>query len=114
MSGNRKKRDAPISYRPPEKLRDEFHARAQNSGLSVNAFITAAIFGQQAPRARRESPLDQRMAVLLLSQAARIADRLDEQERKPFDAGCQAVIAECRDELTSIRTCLMIATGREP
>lgn len=109
-----KRRDAPISYRPPERLRDEFRSRVRNSGLSLNAFITAAVFGQQAPRARRESPVDHRMAATLLAQAARIADRLEEQERRAFDPASQAVIAECRDELITIRTCLMIATGRQP
>ena len=37
-----KKRDAPISYRPPADLADEFRRRVEASGLPVNAYITRA------------------------------------------------------------------------
>lgn len=64
-------RPAPISYRPPKGLAAEFHARVAASGLSVNAFITACIFG----RSRRR--WDERQALAqLLGQAAQISDRL--------------------------------------
>lgn len=112
MAG-RKKREAPVSYRPPAKLRDEFHARVENSGLPVNAFITHAIFAGDAPRARRKSGLDQRMAAMLLAQAARIGDRLGEPQPGSSVAYTTA-LRECRDELVLIRTCLMQLLGREP
>lgn len=109
----RKKRDAPVSYRPPENLREEFHARAVNSGLTINAFITRAVFGQAAPRTRRVSSLDQQLAAQLLSQAARINDRLQSATISP-DLMQVALLQACRDELTEIRTCLMHVLGREP
>jgi len=40
---NRKKREAPISYRPPAALREEFFARVEKSGLSASGFITKSI-----------------------------------------------------------------------
>lgn len=109
---NRSKRDAPVSYRPPERLRDEFRARVSNSGLSTNAFLTAAIFGQAAPRAVRTPSLDQKTLALLLSQTARISDRLGSPQ--VVAEGDAAHLAACRAELTEIRTCLMLALGRSP
>jgi len=111
---SRKRRHAPVSYRPPEHLREEFHDRVFNSGLSVNAFITRAVFGLLAPRARRTSPIDQQMAAMLLSQAARISDRLSPFNVVAGDAAAHAATLEaCQNELTAIRTCLMDALGRE-
>ena len=52
-----KKRIAPISYRPPVDLCEEFHQRIKKSDLSVSAFITKAIFGQNAPRQSRRLAL---------------------------------------------------------
>jgi len=110
----RKKRDAPVSYRPPESLRAEFHDRVANSGLPVNAFITKAVFGLAAPRARRSALLDQQASGLLVARSAQILDRL--KQALPPDASPElvAVFEECRGELTEIRTCLMHVLGREP
>lgn len=108
-----KKRPAPISYRPPQGLSADFRARVQNSGLPVNAFITAAIFGQSAPRSSRRSPLDQKMVAMLLSQAARISSRLEQVVPPGSDTGQTVLLQECRDALTEIRGCLMQALGRD-
>lgn len=109
----RKKRQAPISYRPPERLREEFHARAQKSGLSINAFITRAVFGASAPRARRKPALDQQMAAQLLSQAARIADLLGQAPPESHNAHA-SLVREARAELTEIRSALLALLGSEP
>lgn len=111
----RKRRHAPVSYRPPERLRQEFHDRVLNSGLSVNAFLTRAVFGLAAPRARRTSPVDQQMAAVLLSQAARISDRLGQFNgvAGSGEPTQDALLKACHDELSAIRTCLMAALGRE-
>lgn len=109
-----KKRPAPISYRPPQGLSADFRARVQNSGLSVNAFITAAVFGQSAPRSSRNAPLDQKLVAMLLSQAARISSRLEQAVPPNGDSARTAVLKECRDELAEIRGCLMQALGRDP
>ncbi|MFK4445222.1 hypothetical protein ABH944_005432 [Caballeronia udeis] len=106
-------RQAPISYRPPQGLRDEFRTRVQTSGLSTNAYITAAVFGHAPPRSARRSALDQKMTAMLLSQAARISDRLDEAARQTGGAGATPLLSECRDALAEIRTCLMLALGRD-
>lgn len=111
MTRPKKKRAAPVSYRPPERLSDEFRARVQNSGLSINAFITAAVFGKAAPRSKKTAPLDQKMAALLLSQAARINDRLL-QNANPDHPSHSVILEECRGELAEIRTCLLEVLGR--
>jgi len=108
----RKKREAPVSYRPPAKLRDEFQTRVRNSGLSANAFITRAVFAGEAPRARPKTRLDRVTAATLLAQAASITDRLAGlSEGTPAS---DETLCACRDELLLIRTFLMQLAGREP
>ena len=53
-----RKREAPISYRPPKGLREEFHARVEKSGLSTSAFITKAVFATDPPRQSRRPAKD--------------------------------------------------------
>jgi hypothetical protein len=108
----RKKREAPVSYRPPANLRDEFAARVQGSGMSVNAFITRAVFGSAAPRARPKARLESATAATLLAQAATIADRLAALPEGMAEA--DDALRECREELLLIRTFLMQLAGREP
>ena len=108
----RKRRAPPISYRPPAKLLDEFTARVRNSGLSINGFITRAVFAGEAPRARSKPSLDRATAATLLAQAAAISDRLaglpeGTQER-------DEALRACREELLLIRTFLIQLAGREP
>ena len=57
-------------------MRDEFAARVRNSGLSINGFITRAVFSGEAPRARSKPSFDRSAAATLLAQAAAISDRL--------------------------------------
>lgn len=112
---NRKqKREAPISYRPPIGLRAEFETRLQGSGLSTNAFITAAIFGEAAPRPRRVTMLERQMIGQLLSQAARIHDRLMSAASSSSGATHTAAIEDYRAELVEIRSCLLRALGKAP
>lgn len=77
-----KKRAAPISYRPPEILREEFQQRVEKSGLSVNAFITQAVFGAPAPRQARRPPLEKQDIARLLCEAARLRAQLDTLPRE--------------------------------
>lgn len=84
-----------------------------NSGFSTNAFITKAIFDLSAPRTRRAPPLDHAMAAMLLSQAARINDRL-QSSPLASDPSQSGLLLDCRDELVEIRTCLMHVLGRDP
>ena len=108
------KRTAPISYRPPEILRGEFHARVQNSGLPINAYITAAVFGEDAPKSRKITPLDQQTVAALLAQAAQIADQLRRMTGSVHDPYHASLIEACRDELSEIRAALLALQGREP
>ena len=109
----RKKREAPISYRPPTGLSGAFRERVLHSGLSINAYITQSVFGQAAGRAQRVMPVDQKMVAQLLSQSARISDRL-ETVSQHHPASHETLLEECRSELAEIRTCLMVVLGRSP
>lgn len=105
-------RAAPISYRPPTELREAFRARVEASGLSVNAFITQAIFDQDAPRQRRRAPVEQQTIARLLAETARLHDRLG---AVGVDAELNAALLEevVRD-LREIRAACLAALGRKP
>lgn len=104
-------RDAPISYRPPTELRETFHARVEASGLSVNAFITQAIFAQDAPRQRRRAPVEQQMIARLLAEAARLHDRLNAVgSAADVDA---ALFEKAVRDLRELRAACLAALGRK-
>lgn len=107
----KKRRRAPISYRLPEILREEFRTRVEKSGLSVNAFITQAIFGSPPPQQSRRPPVAAQDLARLLAEAAKLRGQLEtlsvDGERQ-VQLHEQAVAA-----LTDIRTLLMQALGRE-
>ena len=70
------KRSAPISYRPPRGLEGELLARHLKSGLSMNAFITEAIFSKSSPRQVRRPSVEKEELARLLVLAAKIHDAL--------------------------------------
>jgi len=68
------KRQPPIPWRPPAGREDEVKALADAKGLSVNALITACVFGENAlPNARRVSP-DKKLPMHGMRDAQCIAD----------------------------------------
>ena len=105
----RDRRAAPISYRPPEGLREEFHARVQRSGLSTSAFITKAVFDRAPPRQSRRPPVEAELLARLLAEAAAISDRLNEAGRAD-----PAIIEQACRDLTEIRAALLKLMGRLP
>lgn len=110
-----KKRDAPISYRPPNDLREEFRVRVQASGLSTSGFITKAIFEQTPPRHSRRPALEQKLLARLLGQAAKIHAELHEIGLSGGGAQTNALpIETAMDELIAIRAALLKAMGRNP
>lgn len=102
------KRPAPVSYRPPVALSDEFYVRAKNSGLSINGFITQSIF----ERASGKSVMDKKLLALLLSQAARINGHLEEVGHSSSDTQNFLILEECRHELAEIRAALLASMGK--
>ena len=103
-----KKRTAPISYRPPKELRQEFHARVESSGLSINAFLTEAVFGRN-----RHRPAELEKLAVILAKAAQISDQLHEISLAGSDDN-GPVIEAAFGELTEIRAALLKAMGRQP
>lgn len=102
------KRAAPVPYRPPEKLREEFFVRAKNSGLSTNAFITHAVFGKGAVGS---APVNKKELAHILSLAAQINARLSGIAGESSEAQ-SAVLAQCKEELSSIRQAVMELLGK--
>lgn len=100
------RRDAPISYRPPKALREEFYRRFEQSGLTMNAFITKAVLGGKSRRAQSERFLLAR----LLQEAASIADRLHEMQSGEGDPALKSALGD----LAHIRAALLALMGRKP
>ena len=69
-----KKREAPISYRPPSDLREEFRARVERSGLTINAFLNKAVFNLDPPRQSRKPTAAQIESTRDLVKADKISD----------------------------------------
>jgi len=76
-----KTRESPISYRPPADLAGEFRRRVEQSGLSVNAYITRAVFNAPIPRGVRTLPAEKQMLAELLARSGAIHDTLDKALR---------------------------------
>ena len=109
-----KKREAPISYRPPALLRDEFFRRVEASGLSANSYITKALFGAAAPRATRTPRVEKEMLATLLARSAAIRDALDDAAHRAGDdaSAIEAIRDACADIMV-IRTAVMKLLERE-
>lgn len=110
-----KKRDSPVSYRPPAELRDEFRRRVEASGLSANAYITKALFDLATPRRARRPPVEKQMLAQLLARSATIRDALDNATRVAGGErhAADALSVAC-DELTVIRAALLKMMERAP
>jgi hypothetical protein len=102
------KRDAPISYRPPARLRAEFRARVERSGLSTSGYITQCVFTGDGPRARGVAA-DRQLVAKLLAEAAALHDRLVALEGADPDG-----LAEAMGNLREIRAACLVALGRKP
>lgn len=105
-----KKREAPISYRPPYELREQFPARVAESGLSVNAFITAAVFGEDSPKPARRASASRADVARLLAETALLNERL-----KGLAGDVDpALLADAAQNLREIRAACLKALGRSP
>jgi len=104
------KREAPISYRPPHELREQFRARVEDSGLSVNAFITAAVFGEDAPTPARRASASRADVARLLAETTLLNERL---KGLVGDADPALLVDAVRD-LREIRAAGLRALGRSP
>lgn len=105
-----KKREAPISYRPPHELLAQFRARVEESGLSVNAFITEAVFGASAPGPARRASASHADVARLLAETALLNERLKNLASDPDDALLEAAV----QDLHEIRAACLKALGRSP
>jgi hypothetical protein len=111
----KKSRESPISYRPPQALRDEFHARVERSGLSVSAFITKAIFDAPPPRQARRPGAAQGDVARLLAETALVGDQLRAlRTGGADDPQHDAALADALAALREIRAACLMALGRTP
>jgi hypothetical protein len=110
-----KKRKAPISYRPPEELREEFERRVDASGLSTSAFLTKAWSGGDPPRQSRRPTIDHQAVAKLLAALASVRDQLHAIATASGQGGASgATFEEAVRSLTEIRAACFKALGRKP
>lgn len=102
------KRPAPISIRPPARLSDEFYARAKNSGLSMNAFVMDAVFGNGSTNL----VMDKKSLALLLSQEAILVGLYQEVLKRTSDPVAKSLIEQCLDVSDEKRADIVKALGR--
>jgi hypothetical protein len=109
------KRKAPISYRPPEELREEFERRVSASGLSTSAFITKSWSGGDPPRQSRRPTIDHQAVAKLLMALASVRDQLQAIATASRQGGASgAAFEEAVRSLTEIRAACFKAVGRKP
>lgn len=110
-----KKREAPISYRPPAGLREEFYERVARSGLTTNAYLTKAVFDVAPGRQSRRASIEKELLARLLSEAGHIRDALHEVALSGGDSPASTMLIEAAmNDLTEIRAALIKAIGRQP
>lgn len=110
------RRPAPITFRLPRHLREEFRARVEASGLSASAYIVQCIFRSAPPRRARRPSVDSEQLAAVLVRAAEMADRLRTIERLAADGGqdVRAPVAQAAIHLAELRSALFKALGRTP
>jgi hypothetical protein len=109
------KREAPISYRPPQELRAEFEQRVLNSGLSTSAFLTKSVFGRDPPRRSRRPSIEHEAVAQILAGLAQVRDELHAIAVHLGEGGVdRTLIEEAVRPLTEIRAICFKALGRKP
>ena len=116
MPEQEKKREAPISYRPPKDLRTEFDQRVLASGLSTSAFITKCVFGGDPPRRSRRPSIEHRDVAQILAVLAQVRDQLHGINAYLGAGGAidWTRFEEAVRPLTEIRSLCFKALGRKP
>ena len=110
-----KKRDPPISYRPPAELRAEFLDRVSESGLPTNQYITRCIFDGHPPQQKRGSAVDRKLLAKLLAECAQIRDGLDRLEViASGNPDVSHAVEGAARHLEEIAAAVMQATGKKP
>lgn len=104
-----KKRPRPYSYRPPEARRAELEDLVSKSGLSLNAFITEAIFGRN-----RHRPAEIKLLARILGQCAAIADQLRLIRSSSVSVDHTLLLESVDARLKEIRSALFLLMGRKP
>ena len=111
-----KKREAPISYRPPKELRAEFDERVLASGLSTSAFITKSVFGRDPPHRSRRPSIEHQDVAQILATLGQVRDRLNAIAVHLGEGGHvdPTVVEEAVLPLVEVRALCFKALGRKP
>ena len=115
MKNGNGKRPAPISYRPPVSLEDEFNSRVEKSGLSISAYITKCVFNQAPPRQSKRPAASQKLLAKLLGEATKIHEDLQAiSSSTDLSAQNQSLFEDACKDLTEIRAAILKSMGRQP
>jgi hypothetical protein len=115
MNDGNGKRPAPISYRPPATLRDEFDLRVAKSGLSISAYITKCVFDKAPPRQSKRPAAEYKLLAKILGEAAKIHDNLHVlKQSQNMTNEDQLLFEAALNDLTEIRAAILKSMGRMP
>tara|TARA_R110002049_G_scaffold285233_1_gene466036 strand:- start:7397 stop:7744 length:348 start_codon:yes stop_codon:yes gene_type:complete len=113
MVSEKKKRTAPISYRPPKGMEADFAHRVERSGLSTNAYITSLWSSAEIPRKVRTAPVEKAILARILGEMAAVADALKtHRTQAAIDGNKHELLEDCKERLTDIRTQVFRTMGR--
>lgn len=109
-----KKRDSPISWRPPAGEKEAFLSRVRASGLSTNEYITRCVIRGKPPRQQRGHGETRAELARILAECSAIRDGLTRLERHAeHDPDIALALEGAVQHLEVIATAIMQATGRK-
>jgi hypothetical protein len=97
---------------------DEYAAltgKAQETGLSRNAYIRAAVLGTPGPRARRSPPVNAEALARATAALNKVGGNLNQIARVHNAGGSSVTAQECSATLAEVRaalTCILDIVGR--
>jgi Bacterial mobilisation protein (MobC) len=109
------RRDRVLRTRVSTPELDQLTARATEAGLSVGAFVRAAVFGNAGPRAVRRPPVERAQLARLLGEMGKLGSNVNQIARRLNATGDRPgapEIDQMRGEIAAMRAMLMQALGR--
>ena len=110
MSDEKKKRKAPIPYRPSKKAEVIIQQETEKTGLSRNAYIDMRITNAKAMRKSRSTPIDKKMLGELLVQAT----LLNQTHSNPSQADPEISDNTIDNAIIDIRNGIFLLLGKKP
>ncbi|WP_029032278.1 plasmid mobilization protein [Salinarimonas rosea] len=87
---------------------------ADRAGMSVGAYLRAAVLETEPPRATRRPTVNHKAVARLLGELGRVAEAFRQAADAADQRECHALIDAATRDLSELRTVCFEALGREP